>query len=214
MKYKKIYEPTTTLTDVVLTILGLGFGLSVLAQYQEKQFAFHFYWGWGFIWSGMGAFLGALSHGYGPYFNSKVQKILWKLTMFNIGVSGWLYAVGSSIFFFRNETYDAARWIFIVAFILYILWLLKDDRFLVVIIYYIPLMLFIMGGMLYQFVVLNSAGSLAVAMGILVSLAGAGIQASGFSIHKHFNHNDIFHVIQMIGYLLMYQGGMEIGLYP
>jgi hypothetical protein len=50
-------------------------------------------------------------------------------------------------------------------------------------------------------------------VGILVSLGGAGIQASGFSIHKYFNHNDLFHVIQMIGYLLMFQGGMEIGIY-
>ncbi|SVA44503.1 uncharacterized protein METZ01_LOCUS97357, partial [marine metagenome] len=27
---------------------------------------------------------------------------------------------------------------------------------------------------------------------------------------KHFNHNDLFHVIQILGMILMYRGGLEI----
>ncbi|MBT3590157.1 MAG: hypothetical protein HOK52_15235 [Candidatus Marinimicrobia bacterium] len=213
MHFKNIHEPTTTITDFILALMGFAFGISLLSVYQEKQFAFHFYWGWGFIVSGLGAFVGAISHGIGPNLNVKINHIIWKVTVFLIGVSGWYFSIGASIFFFPPATYEWVRWIIIISLVFYSLWLFKDDRFIVVILYYIPLMIFIMTGMFYHFLVLNSAGSAAVAVGILVSLGGAGIQASGFSIHKYFNHNDLFHVIQMIGYLLMFQGGMEIGIY-
>ncbi len=210
---KNISEPTTTITDFILAVMGFGFGISLLFLYGERHFDFHFYWGWGFIVSGLGALLGAISHGFGPIFSKKMQSLLWKMTMFFVGFSGWLFSIAASIFFFSPDIYDWVRWILILSFIIYTLWLYKDDRFIIVILYYLPLMIFIMAGMFFHFFALNSTGSMAVAIGILVSLGGAGIQASGFSIHTHFNHNDLFHIIQMIGYVLMFQGGMEIGMY-
>ena len=47
-----------------------------------------------------------------------------------------------------------------------------------------------------------------VAAGVAVSFAGAVVQQSGFSLHRHFNHNDIFHLIQMAGLYLLYRGGV------
>ena len=29
-------------------------------------------------------------------------------------------------------------------------------------------------------------------------------------LHRHFNHNDLFHIVQMIGMYLMFEGGQEI----
>ncbi|MBL7014227.1 MAG: hypothetical protein ISR83_07380 [Candidatus Marinimicrobia bacterium] len=213
MQFKNIHEPTTTITDLILALLGFGFGVSLLYVYSEYHFDFHFYWGLGFVVSGFGAILGAISHGFGPNLATRMAQIVWKATVFLVGASGWLFSIGASIFFLPPFLYDWARWILIISWVVYTLWLLRDDRFIIVIVYYLPLMIFIMTGMFYHFIVMNSTGSFAVAVGILVSLGGAGIQASGFSIHKHFNHNDLFHVIQMLGYLLMYQGGMEIGNY-
>jgi hypothetical protein len=44
--------------------------------------------------------------------------------------------------------------------------------------------------------------------GIYISLAGVLIQMSGWSVHEHFNHNDIYHVIQMFGLYCFYRGAM------
>ena len=41
---------------------------------------------------------------------------------------------------------------------------------------------------------------------VLISFAGAAIQRSGFTLHKNFNFNDIYHVIQMVGMYFFYRG--------
>lgn len=42
--------------------------------------------------------------------------------------------------------------------------------------------------------------------GILVSAIGLLIQQSGWSLHEHFNHNDIYHLVQMLGIFCLYRG--------
>ena len=42
-----------------------------------------------------------------------------------------------------------------------------------------------------------------IASGILVSIAAAGVQQSGIRLHRHFNHNDLMHVVQMGGMWLL-----------
>ena len=43
--------------------------------------------------------------------------------------------------------------------------------------------------------------------GVGVSVLAAGVQASGFALHRHFNHNDLYHVIQIAAMALFYIGG-------
>jgi len=42
--------------------------------------------------------------------------------------------------------------------------------------------------------------------GLIVSAAGFVVQKSGFGFHQHFNHNDIYHVIQIVGFWCLYEG--------
>jgi len=44
--------------------------------------------------------------------------------------------------------------------------------------------------------------------GLMVSLAGVLIQMSGWNVHRSFNHNDIYHVVQMFGFYCLYRGAM------
>jgi hypothetical protein len=42
---------------------------------------------------------------------------------------------------------------------------------------------------------------------VVASVVGALIQRSGFALHQHFNHNDLFHVVQTLGVWLFYRAG-------
>jgi uncharacterized membrane protein len=44
--------------------------------------------------------------------------------------------------------------------------------------------------------------------GLTISLAGVLIQMSGWSLHEHFNHNDIYHVVQTFGLYCFYRSAM------
>jgi hypothetical protein len=46
--------------------------------------------------------------------------------------------------------------------------------------------------------------------GLGVSVAAALVQRSGFALHPHFNHNDLYHVVQMLGTWLLYRGGRDL----
>jgi len=42
--------------------------------------------------------------------------------------------------------------------------------------------------------------------GVAVSFLAGAVQASGFALHEHFNHNDLYHVVQIVAMLLFYAG--------
>ena len=41
---------------------------------------------------------------------------------------------------------------------------------------------------------------------VVLTLAGLGVQMTGFRAHQHFNHNDIFHVIQILAMYVFFIG--------
>ena len=43
--------------------------------------------------------------------------------------------------------------------------------------------------------------------GVLVSLVAGIVQARRLALHRHFNHNDLYHVIQMAALYAFYRGG-------
>jgi hypothetical protein len=42
--------------------------------------------------------------------------------------------------------------------------------------------------------------------GVAVSVLAGLVQASGFALHAHFNHNDLYHVIQTAAMFAFYTG--------
>jgi hypothetical protein len=47
-------------------------------------------------------------------------------------------------------------------------------------------------------------------LGLYVTLLGVAIQQSGCGLHAHFNHNDLYHVVQMVGLYCLYRGARTI----
>ena len=46
--------------------------------------------------------------------------------------------------------------------------------------------------------------------GLAVSVIAALAQASGLAPHRHFNHNDLYHVIQIAAMVLFYRGARRL----
>ncbi|HUP18666.1 MAG TPA: hypothetical protein VM778_01800 [Gemmatimonadota bacterium] len=47
--------------------------------------------------------------------------------------------------------------------------------------------------------------------GVAVAAAGSAVQRSGLSIHPHwFDHNALYHVVQMAAAGLLYRGGLQL----
>ncbi len=128
----------------------------------------------------------------------------WGWAFYSLAVGAFMGAVSHGI---GPHFSDASPIVFLGA---YVYTISKDDSFINVVKFYAPAMCLVLALMLYGHFGLDTTGSGTVALGILIMFIGAGVQVSGFGLHQHFNHNDIFHVIQMIGMATMYKGSQLI----
>jgi hypothetical protein len=101
---------------------------------------------------------------------------------------------------------DWLKWLPFLALVVYLVAVTRNDNFKTVVRFYTPAMTLVLLLMLYSWLRFQGAGTGWIITSILVAFSGAIVQQSGFALHKHFNHNDIYHVIQMGGMYLMYRG--------
>lgn len=180
-----VSEPTTLLTDYVLAAVCVWLGF--------KLFSTTRFWALAFLALALAALLGGTWHGF-------VQSdLLWKATVLAVGVASFGMVVGSAL----ATTAGAARR-FLVGFaaaklLAYTVWMIGHDEFI--------------------WVIADTGSALAVVgllhlwrfngwmlAGVAASIAAGAAQASGLALHPHFNHNDLYHVIQIGAMALFYRG--------
>jgi len=117
----------------------------------------------------------------------------------------------SAALFFVTEKGENALYIITgVLLLTYFQRIRKKDSFRSAVTFYMPLMGISLVGFAMAFYFQNMTGALSITVGLLVCVAGTVVQVMKISVHEKFNHNDLFHVIQMLGMFLMYRGGLEI----
>ena len=45
---------------------------------------------------------------------------------------------------------------------------------------------------------------------VVIAVAGLGVQLTGFRAHRDFNHNDIFHMIQIVAMSMFFRGSRRL----
>lgn len=204
-------EPMTMLTDYALTVLGglLGARLVRTAR-REGQISIGL-WGAALLATAFGAFLGGTSHGFAAYLSPAAAKTMWLATYGAIGLANALLLAGA----FVAETTGRVRpWLVgatAVQLAAYAAWVSTHREFRYV--------LYDFGVTLAVLLVLGLRSWRAgrpsgpwILAGIGTSLVGAVVQLYRIAPHPHFNHNDLFHMIQMVGLYFFYRAGLSFGL--
>jgi hypothetical protein len=202
-----IHEPTTMVTDLLITMVGWLLASRLLLDEKHGRYQSRFYWGVGLLFISLGALLGAISHGLAAYLGDTADTLIWKSTVYTVGFS-MVFAVGGTL---AGAPLAAGvrRFFWLVnlaAFLTYAAWMINHDDFLYVIYYYVPAMLLIAALQVWALLGKQSHGAGWLLAGVVVTLLGAVVQQSGFALHTHFNYNDMFHLIQVVGLLLFFRG--------
>jgi hypothetical protein len=206
----QISEPVTMLTDYVLAALAIWFGRALLAEPGGPKTRGRRAWGWAFIALAAGAFAGGTSHGFAVYLDGIAGRIAWKTTVWSIGAASCMMLVAAAHVALRPP---ATRWLAAFAafkFGAYFLLMAGQDDFRFVIFDYIPSMGIVLILHLYLWELRGRRAAAWVAAGVVVSFAAAAVQQSGFAIHPSFNHNDLYHVIQMGALYLFFRGARQL----
>jgi hypothetical protein len=177
-----IIEPSTMLTDYALAAVT---GYLALRLYKSRKSP---WWTVAFVALALTALLGGTYHGFGVP--------VWKATVLLAGIISFAMVVGSSI----ATTHGLPRKIMLafaaVKLVVYEAWMLSHDDYLYVI---------VDTGVALAIVAVLHRSPWMLA-GVAVSLVAAGVQASGFDLHPHLNHNDLYHLVQIAAMILFYRG--------
>lgn len=204
----------TVVTDLILSALAVYFAVGLGRQHELTGMNVHLYFSYAFRALSLGALLGALTHGLGRNMSVAAGRILWRGTLLSLGAAACFLLLATGYHALPVQSVRNLQWLPVLGLALYAIVVLRDDRFLWAVVFYATSLLVMLSVMLHGIFSGGIEGSGIVAAGILVSFAAAIIQRSGLTLHRHFNHNDLYHVIQMIGLYYLYRGAMLLRDWP
>lgn len=208
-----ISEPMTLVTDYLLAILtgALAYLLwrrsgDAASTGRVDTGAWLRWWSAAYAATAIGGIAGGTVHGFQHALPPSVAASIWMVTLQSLVFAG--FAVTCAIIAATRMSGARARAVAALAFGAYAVWVVAYPVFLSALIAY--------GAALVALAVfalrdpMSASGRLLLG-GIAVSVVAAGIQRSRISPHPHFNHNDLFHVVQAIAVWLLYRGASARG---
>lgn len=157
-------------------------------------------WGLAFLALAAAAFLGGTFHGFQISWT-------WQPTVLAVGIASFGMLAGSA---YTTTSGNARRALLAAAalkLVFYEAWMLGHDDFIFVVADTASAMLAVAA---LHLLALDNAATRWVLGGVVVSLIAAGIQAGRVALHEHFNHNDLYHVVQIAAMALYYAGARRM----
>jgi hypothetical protein len=181
-------EPVTALTDYALAAVAAFLGVRLLRSNR--------FWALAFLALALAALLGGTWHGFWQ------SDSLWKATTLSVGVASFGMVAGSAL----AITHGAARQLVfgfaLLKLVAYGFWILRHDDFVWVIVDSGSALAIV--GLLYLW---RFSGWMLAGVGI--SIVAGAVQASALALHASFNHNDLYHLIQIAALFAFYRGLKE-----
>lgn len=207
-----LYEPVTSLTDLVLAILCFSLGVGMMRRFRKTAVWRDGLWAAGFFGMGVSTAIGAVIHGYAGF--GAFREAVWFCIWVSAAVGCGCFLLSSLFATFGEEA--GSRVMAPVALVLIILfwqaYIVRDMLAVYLAACLIP------GAIFYTALAwrLGRRRLLAIPAGALVLGVGAILQALGteFTLVWHFNQNDVFHLAMMAALPLYYLGANPALLHP
>ncbi|HEX9639222.1 MAG TPA: hypothetical protein VGB99_16935 [Acidobacteriota bacterium] len=199
-------EPVTALTDYVLALQCALFGFLLLRAARRPPQRARRLWGFSFLATALAAAGGGSYHLLTTSRASAAGQALWIATILAIGLGAALLLCGSIVAAAPPRWRTALLGAVGLKYALYAVWIVADPEYRFVILDYAIAMI----AVLALQPLAPSAASAWIGSGILLSFAAGAVQVSGFSLHRHFNNNDLYHVMQMAAMVLLFIAGRRL----
>ena len=180
-RWNGITEPMTVLTNVILGGFAFVLAARLALNGAAQGVAASSVLGGGLLATSLAAFLGAAPSGIAPRIEA-------------------FFAV-------RGSTRTAILVFAGLKLVVYWINVTRRPEFRVAAADYGGALAILLAGTVYAVVRWHLPGSTWLIAGVAVSVVAAVIQARRIAPHRHFNHNDLFHVVQMAALYLFYRGG-------
>lgn len=201
-------EQTTAITDIILAIVSFLIAFSVFKSGYKTDLLKTRIWVGAFGLLCIAAVLGAIAHGI--KMSSFTNYLIWQPLNFSLGMAIALFAAGV-IYDWKNFSLPKSLFIALIAtgVIFYAITFFIPGSFFVFILYEAAAMIFSLAMYIYLWAARKLPGALFMAIGILITIIAAIVQALNnisLTFIWEFDHNGLFHLIQIIGLPFLYVG--------
>lgn len=199
---RRLREPATTLTNAGLAIAGAVFAALVFQARDDLEGSA---WAAAFAAGAIGAALGAHAHGFPDFVSPRTHRLVWRGTLFFVGMAGLLFALAALLAMGVRPAVAAP--VIGAAAAVYVVAIARSPSFTTAGIAYAAALLALtvrafMGGVRPP-----GPGAWILAAVTLTAL-GVIAQRAKLGLHERFNHNDVYHVIQLVALFFLYRAAL------
>jgi hypothetical protein len=204
----RITEPMTMVTDYLMGTLAFVLAMRLAGDAAAGRQLSGRLWAAALVMTAAAAFLGGTYHGFIQWMPGAAGRAMWKATLLATGLgSAFLLASAAAA-----ATTGAIRSVLIAMVVFKLLayvWTVatKDQFTLVIADYGVAMLAILLAAWFVRPSGLTPAAWWITA-GVAVAVVAGLIQWAHLAPHVHFNHNDLFHVVQMASLYLLYRGGL------
>ena len=196
----------TAITDLVLAaeVLFLAGRMSAM---PKARLSAAWFWSGVMLLMGLAGLIGGIDHGF---FETAGLPRFWieRPNWMVLAAMTFCLLMSIAAQFFGPRARGAMAVVGAVQFAVDVILVWRVDSFLVVILNYAPVMILLLAMNLAG--LKKSTGSWQMIAGILAMFAASGVQAAGIDTFAPLDHNGLYHVISMVGVVLLYLGGRRL----
>jgi hypothetical protein len=202
-----VTEPMTVATDVVLAVLALVFAVRLAQRWLADGSAAAGWLGAAMLATGCAALVGAVAHGADPARHAVLRDRCWRGALFVTGMVSAACVASVAFFAARGNVRLAILAFAAVKLVVYLREVGRRPVFRIAAADYGLALAILLVGAAYEMLRRDEPAMGWLIAGVLVSLVAAIVQARRLAPHRQFNHNDLYHVIQMVALYAFYRGG-------
>ena len=204
-------EPMTAFTDAILAAWTAFWAAFLFARANGRRPVI--LWAWGFAAAAVSSLAGVAYHGWRIFFEPVVSTtaLAWKTVPVTIGITALCLGWGAALVWLRGTARRVVMAILVAEFIACLIAAALSNDFLVAAVDYLIVLVAILIGCVRTW---HVRASRLLAVGIAVCFIAATVQMIKPLHIGSFDHNDIYHVIQMTAMVLLYRGAVLLEPLP
>ena len=206
-RWRGVTEPMTVATNVVLAVLAFVFAARLAQRAAEEGSVATGWLGAAMLATGISALIGALAHGTDPAGDEALRARFWRGALYATGFIGAATVASVAYFAARGSIRAAILAFAAIKLVVLLRRAARQPEFHVAAVDYGGALAVLLVGAVYEMVRSRAPGMVWLIVGVLVSLVAGIVQARRLALHRHFNHNDLYHVTQMAALYAFYRGG-------
>jgi hypothetical protein len=204
----RITEPMTMVTDYLMGTLAFVLAMRLLGDAASGRQWSGRLWAAAFVMTAVAAFVGGTYHGFIQWMPGPAGRALWKATLAATGIGSACLLAAAVTAAAAGPLRYALMGLVLVKLVVYLWTIATKDTFVLVIADYgTALVAVLLAAWFIRPTGLTPAAWWLTA-GVAVAVVAGVIQWAHVAPHVHFNHNDLFHVVQMASLYLLYRGGL------